>query len=175
MEDIRQLCSQAPLHPREIWWYQLNRRRLVDLRNRSAYCKNDKILLINDVLLIEVVVDVSILKLHFPKNWRTRLLQYRGFHSVDDNDSDLLTPYVVWRIWHIPTFHINVVPSTSVVMGGVPQAWNLKTPLYFERSKSVISATQRNTAEDQNPANVSCFVREANNQVPLLKSLLSWR
>lgn len=175
MEDIRQLCSQAPLHPRKICWYQLNRRRLADLRNQSAYCENDKILLINDVLLSEVAVDISILKLCFPRNWRTRLLQYRGFHSVDDNGSDLLAPYIVLRIWHIPTFQINILPSTSVVMAGVPQFWNLKTPLYIERSKSVISATQSNMAEDQNPANVSCFIREANNQVPLLKSLLSWK
>lgn len=68
---------------------------------------------------------------------------------------------------------MNVVPSTSVVMAGVPQAWKLKTPLPLERSKSVISATNRNMAENQNPANVSCFVREGNNQIPLLKSLLS--
>lgn len=54
---------------------------------------------------------------------------------------------------------MNVVPSTSVVMAGVPQAWNVKTLLPFERSKSVICATQPNVAEDQNPAIVPGFVR----------------
>ena len=127
VEDIRQLCSPGPLHPREICWYQLNRRRLGDLRNRSGYCENDKILLLNDVLLSEVDVDISILKLAFLKIWRTSLLQCCGFHSVDDNFSDLLAPYTVWRIWNIPTFLMNIFPSTSVVMAGVPQAWKLKT------------------------------------------------
>lgn len=129
VEDIRQLCAQDPLHPREICWYQLNRRWSGGLRNRSGYCKNDKILHINGVLLSEVAVDISVLKLTSPKNWRTSLLQCCGFHSVDDNGSDLLEPYTVWRIWHIPTFQMNVVPSTSVVMTGVREAWKLKTPL----------------------------------------------
>jgi hypothetical protein len=62
---------------------------------------------------------------------------------------------------------MQVVPSTSVVLAGVSQTWNL------ERSKCIICSTWRNMTEEQNPANVSCFVREGNNQVPLLKSLLS--
>jgi len=68
VEDIRQLCAQDPLHRREICWYQLNRRRLGGLRNRSGYCENDKILFINGVLLSEVAVDISVIKLTFPKN-----------------------------------------------------------------------------------------------------------
>jgi hypothetical protein len=126
MEDNLQLCSQDPLQPRKICWYQLNRRRLGDLRNRSACCENDRILFMNDVLLSEVAVDISILKLLFSKNWRTRLLQYCDFHNADDNGFHLLAPYTVWRIWHIPMFQMNVVPSTSVVM-----AWG-STNLEFE-------------------------------------------
>lgn len=129
VEDILQLCAQDLLHPREICWYHLNRRRLGGLRNQFGFCENCKILLINGVLLSEVAIDISFLKLTFLKNWRTSLLQFCGFHSVDDNGSDLLGPYTMWRIWHIPTFQMNVVPSTSVVMTGVPEAWKMKTPL----------------------------------------------
>jgi hypothetical protein len=102
--------------PRKICWYQLNRRRLGDLRSRSG-CYT------NDVLLSEVAVDISILKLRFSKNWRMSLFQCCCLHSIDVNGSDLLAPYTVWRIWHIPTFQMNAVPSTSMVMAGVPQAW----------------------------------------------------
>jgi hypothetical protein len=65
MEDIRQIC-----------WYPLNRRRLVDLRNLSEYCEGDKMLLINDVLFSEVAVDSPISKFRFPENERTSFLQY---------------------------------------------------------------------------------------------------